>query len=375
MLQGPSVRSTLVVVGLVAAFIALVAAAIAYGGELGSFTTASLEALPFLVLAALAQAGQRRAWARLLTYLWLVGLAMGFAFLCLTLAFAAVVGTSPTGIDSPAAGGILLRVVGAVFVAFLISLPALFRPVRVALSRLIPISPDSLVHKVALFILVFITLAAFGQLAVLGGKPPLLGAIESVGAPASTRSSSGQILDLFYGLAWILPTTLVAAGYPLKRSFADAIRRLGFTRPSRRQALIGLGLAIALVGLFTGIDNGLAYVWRLMGWPTTDTAAFKQLVGAGYSPLGAVAIGITAGVGEEASTRGLLQPRLGKLLPNLAFVSLHAFQYGPDALISVFIMGLILAFVRSWSNTTVAALVHGTYDFVVIMLDVLGLNI
>lgn len=367
-------RSALVVVGLIAVFIALAAAAIVYGGELGSFMLASLEALPFLVLAALAQAGQRRASARVLTYLWLVGLVFGFAILCVTLAFAAVAGTSPTGIDSPAAGATLLRVVAVVAVALLISLPALFRPVRVALSRLIPISPDSLVHKVALFILAFITLAAFGQLAVLGGKPPLLGAVESLGTTASTRSSTGQILDLFYGLAWILPTTLVAAGYPLKRTFADAVSRLGFTRPTRAQALIGVGLAIALVGLFTGIDNGLAYIWQLMGWPTTDTEAFKQLVGAGFSPLGAVAIGITAGVGEEAATRGLLQPRLGKLLPNLAFVSLHAFQYGPDALISVFMMGLILAFVRSWSNTTVAALVHGTYDFLVIMMSVLGLS-
>ena len=368
-------RSWLIVVGLIAVFVALTVAAVTYGGELSSFMVASLEALPFLVLAALAQAGQRRAWARVLTYVWLGGLVFGFTFLCLTLAFAAVAGASPTGIDSPAAGATLLRVVGVVGLAFLVSLPALFRPVRVALSRLIPISPDSLIHKVALFILVFITLGAFGQLAVLGGQPPLLGAVQTLGSTATSRSSTGQILDLFYGLAWILPTTLVAAGYPLKRTFAKAIRRLGFTRPSRAQTLIGLGLAVALVGLFAGIDNGLAYIWQLMGWPTTNTEAFKELVGAGYSPLGAVAIGITAGIGEEAATRGLLQPRLGKLLPNLAFVSLHAFQYGPDALISVFIMGMILAYVRSWSNTTVAALVHGTYDFLVIITSVLGLNI
>jgi membrane protease YdiL (CAAX protease family) len=368
------VRSTLVVVGIVAVFVALGVAALTYGGELGNFMLASLQAIPFLVLAALAQAGERRAWARVLAYLWLVGLVLGFTFLCLTLAVATQITSTTGGVDLGETGAISLRVLGAVLAAFLIALPTLFRPVRAALSRWIPISPESLVHKVALFILVFITLAAFGQLAVLGGSPPLLGAVESIGGAAPTRSSTGQILDLFYGLAWILPTTLVAAGYPLERTFREGIRRLGFTRPSRAQVLIGLGLAVALVGLFTGIDNGLAYIWQLLGWPTTDTEAFKKLVGAGFSPAGAVAIGITAGVGEEAVTRGLLQPRLGKLLPNLAFVSLHAFQYGPDALISVFIMGLILAFVRSWSNTTVAALVHGTYDFLVIMMEVLGLG-
>ncbi len=368
-------RASPIVIGFIILYIALAAAAIVFGGELGNFMLASLEALPFLVLAALAQAGEKRAWARVLTYIWLGGLVLGFALLCVILAFAAVVGTSPTGIDSPAAGATLLRVLGVVALAFLLSLPTLFRPVRGALSRLIPISPDSLVHKVALFVLTFVALASFGQLAVLGGQPPLLGAIETVGAPASTRSSTGQILDLFYGLAWILPTTLVAAGFPLQRTFADAFRRLGFTRPSRAQALIGLGLAVALVGLFTGIDNGLAYIWQLFGWPTTNMQAFTELLGAGFSPIGAVAIGITAGIGEEAATRGLLQPRLGKLLPNLAFVSLHAFQYGPDALISVFIMGMILAYVRAWSNTTVAALVHGTYDFLSVLLSVLGINI
>jgi len=358
------VRNTLVVVGLVAAFAGLVAAAITFGGELSSFMLASLEALPFLVLAVLAQAGERRAWARGLTYLWLVGLVLGFALLVLGLAVAAV------GIADPAVGTVAL----AVLVSFFIAVPMLFRPVRVLLCRLIPISPDSLVHKVALFVLVYVTLASFGQLAALGGIPPLLSAVSMVEESASTRSSTGQILDLFYGLAWILPTTVVAAGFPLKRAFAESIRRLGFTRPSGRQALIGVGLAFALVGLFTGIDHVITYVWDLMGWPTTDTEAFKKLVGAGFSPLGAVAIGITAGIGEEAATRGLLQPRLGKLLPNLAFVSLHAFQYSPDALLSVFLMGLILAFVRSWSNTTVAALVHGTYDFLAIIAEVLGIG-
>jgi uncharacterized protein len=72
------------------------------------------------------------------------------------------------------------------------------------------------------------------------------------------------------------------------------------------------------------------------------------------------------------TTRGLLQPRLGILLPNLAFTAAHAFQYAPDALISVFVTGLILGLIRSRSNTSTAAIVHGSYDFFVILSDVLG---
>ena len=89
-----------------------------------------------------------------------------------------------------------------------------------------------------------------------------------------------------------------------------------------------------------------------MGWPTTDAAAFKKLLTNLVTPLGAVLIGVTAGVGEEMAVRGLLQPRIGLIASNLVFTSLHAFQYGPDALLSVFLIGLILGIVRARSNTT-----------------------
>jgi hypothetical protein len=71
--------------------------------------------------------------------------------------------------------------------------------------------------------------------------------------------------------------------------------------------------------------------------------------------------------------RGALQPRLGLLLSNLFFVSLHAFQYGFDALLSVFIVGLVLGIVRARSNTTTSSIVHGLYDFILVMISALAL--
>ncbi len=82
-------------------------------------------------------------------------------------------------------------------------------------------------------------------------------------------------------------------------------------------------------------------------------------------------IGVTAGVGEEMVVRGVLQPRLGILVSNLFFVGLHAFQYGFDALLSVFIIGLILGIVRARTNTTTSAIAHGTYDFILVMISAL----
>jgi membrane protease YdiL (CAAX protease family) len=108
-----------------------------------------------------------------------------------------------------------------------------------------------------------------------------------------------------------------------------------------------------------------------MGWPTTDTAAFEKLLSNLITPLGAVVIGVTAGIGEELMVRGLLQPRFGIVAAALFFTSLHAFQYSLDGLLSVFIIGCILGVVRARSNTTTSAIVHGVYDFVLVMASVL----
>ena len=63
-----------------------------------------------------------------------------------------------------------------------------------------------------------------------------------------------------------------------------------------------------------------------------------------------------------------MQPRLGILLSNLLFTALHAWQYNWDGLLSVFLIGLVLGVIRKKTNTTTSAVVHGTYDFTLIML-------
>jgi membrane protease YdiL (CAAX protease family) len=90
------------------------------------------------------------------------------------------------------------------------------------------------------------------------------------------------------------------------------------------------------------------------------------------TPIGAVVIGVTAGLGEEAAVRGILQPRLGIVLSNLLFTGVHAFQYGFDALLVVFALGVVLGIIRRRTNTTVACITHGTYDFILVMFSALS---
>ena len=92
------------------------------------------------------------------------------------------------------------------------------------------------------------------------------------------------------------------------------------------------------------------------------------------TPVGAVLIGITAGLGEELAVRGLLQPRIGLIASNLVFTGFHAFQYGADGLLSVFIIGVILGVVRARTNTTTSAIVHGVYDFTLVLIAALAVQ-
>lgn len=362
-------QKVLAVIGILVVLSALVGA-VAAGGETRQLVFAGIEMGPFLILAILAQLGERRLWARILTYFWLVMLVLALAIVIVGMTWSAL--SSPTApTDGPTAVEGLLQILIAMLGAFVLAATLLFRVVRNQVARVLPIDPHSLMHKVALFYIIYFAISSFAQLAVLHGQPSLLAQVDQLGDTG--RSSDGQLLDMFYGLAWTLPMALIAAGYPIRRSIRQAVVRLGFTVPTRWQLLAGVLLAFALVFIFTGVDRVISLVWTAMGWSVTNEAAFKKLMGAGFSPLGALAVGITAGIGEEATTRGLLQPRLGKLLPNLAFAGAHAFQYGFDALLSVFLMGMILAFVRARTSTTIAALVHGGYDFLSIIADYVGI--
>jgi membrane protease YdiL (CAAX protease family) len=253
----------------------------------------------------------------------------------------------------------------------LLSAAMLFRPVRVLVARVMPIDPDNFVHKIALSFLTLVTLGSFLPLIVLGGQPPLLLLIN---APAA-EGALGQSLDiavrpqdLVYQFIWTIPATFVAAGWPVARRFKAVLERLGFVRPTLLQvvgAVVG-GVALAVVAAF-GLDPAINQLWRSMGWGVTDLEAFGDLMSQLLTLEGALLIGVTAGVGEELAVRGLLQPRIGLIASNLVFTSLHAFQYGVDALLSVFIIGIVLGLIRMRTNTTTSAIVHGVYDFVLVL--------
>ena len=351
------------------------------GGPLAELMLTGLQIIPFAVLAVLSYLGVRRSWARALALGWLAllllsmgGVALLFAFGAMFAGVGLVPGSSPAGIPAlpPGAlaqlGGIALSTVAGLGVAGLLLAPA----ARRRLARVLPIDPDSWVHATALALVVGATVINFGQLAALDGMPPMLALVEGTSGLA-TGSATEDLLRIVYGFVWMAPGAIVAVGYPVARSFRGAIARLGLARPQFGQILAAIGGALLMVAGALVLDTGINQVWSALGWPRTDSAAFEQLLGAAISPVGAVLIGVTAGLGEEMVIRGALQPRLGILLSNLFFTSLHAFQYSFDGLLSVFLVGSVLGLVRARSNTTISSIMHGVYNFTLVMISALSL--
>lgn len=362
-----------------AIFLLLFAAGNAVGGELGQVMVASVNALPFAVLAVLAYlGGERPNWAWIASGLWLALMVAGASLAALGLGIGALVGgplndpANPPQLtpgDLLRSGLIIVGIVASVVIGALPLLPA----VRRGLARYLPIDPDSFVHTIALVAVVMIGLICSVPLLVLGA-PPLLALIDPLAGDANGRDNAGLLRDQLYGLVWTIPAAILAVGFGITRNLSAALERLGLVRPTPRQVLAGLGLALLLAGAVQLLGVGIDWLWGVLGWPLTDEEAFGELLGFAFSPIGAVVIGVTAGLGEELAVRGVLQPRLGLLLSNLFFMSLHALQYNWDALLIVFVVGVVCGVVRNRANTTTAAIVHGTYNFTLIMLATAGIG-
>jgi membrane protease YdiL (CAAX protease family) len=227
-------------------------------------------------------------------------------------------------------------------------------------------------HAQAVVGLLFFAIAALAPLVFLRGQAPLLASLpaQDVG---TGRSALGQNLDLVYTALWAMPLVLVGAGFPLRRSFRQALARLGvgLLRRSDVPTLLGLTLGLLVVGIGMGVVTDRVWTWA--GWGSTDGALVQRLFGApAASPLGIICIGLSAGLTEELLVRGLLQPRLGWLLPNVAFAAAHAFQYGADGVLTVFVIGAVQAGIRARWNTTAAVMTHSLYDTALLLAALVG---
>ena len=343
-------------------------------GEIGHLLFASWEVALLAVMCVFAYAGRTRRLSRVLSWLLLAALLMGAVFMNTVLSYAAVHGLDDKPGQSTASDGNGGLVAGAVFVVSMGAALAGLLARSSGFRRLCPVpiaaGEWTGVRVLALATVGSLTLLFFMPLVVLG-EPPILVIIRHSSDPAHLlsggRDVAGMLRDQLYSMCWTVLGAALAVGYGIKRDWPETLDRLGLKRASKRQVWMALAMTGLLLLFVQCIDAGITSVWKYFGWAMTDTTAVEALFAPMISVVGAVVVGITAGVGEEVVVRGILQPRMGIFLSNLFFTSLHAYQYSWDGLLAVFFVGLGLGFLRKKTSTTVSAMVHGSYDFVLIL--------
>jgi hypothetical protein len=280
-------------IGVTVLALIAVSAVFVLSGQQVNFSEVGL-IIPVAILAALAWAGMKNVVAALFAYVWLAMLAVGvllnsfgtviFAFVADWGLLGSVVNGQVSAADvppdqlfKPGLGGALFWTLFLLGISTLLSAAMVLRPVRVLVSRIMPIDPNNFVHQIALSFLTLVTLTGFVPLIVLGGSPPLTEIISDPEFQEVMGGSGFSVgpLDLLTRLIWAVPAVLIAAGWPIARTFRQSMARLGMVRPTTREVALAVGLGLALVaGYLFVLGPLIELIWPALGLPRTDNEAF-----------------------------------------------------------------------------------------------------
>ncbi len=186
--------------------------------------------------------------------------------------------------------------------------------------------------------------------------------------PALLTELAGEIdLPALAGQYAILVTlAFLGVGLGIRRNWRETLKRLGLQRIGLIELIIAGAAAFGLV--FVSMFMGLI-VLLLFPDSLTEVESFNQgmLLNFG-SPLGAIALGLLSGIGEEILYRGALQPAFGIIVTSLVF-ALHHSQYVNPGIVVIFVIGLLLGLIRKWWGTTTSILVHALYNTILMLLS------
>jgi len=266
--------------------------------------------------------------------------------------------------------GILLLVAGAAFlvsgnidgltlttIGLALVLPLVSR-FRALAARVVPIDPGSPVHMVGLAVMLATVLFFVITLINIGE--------DVTGAQASEIT----YVQLIAQAVLLVGVSYAAVGLWVERGFSDASARLGLRRPTIKT--LGIAVGFLVLGFVASAFGGILTQVFQPGLTEDIDEVMSESLGTFQNPVGALAIGISAGVGEELLLRGALQPRFGILLTSALFAFLHT-QYGFSwTIVGLFGVGVLLGIERKRYGTTAAIITHALYNTVAVLLSSLG---
>lgn len=165
------------------------------------------------------------------------------------------------------------------------------------------------------------------------------------------------------GLIGYVVLAFAAVGALVRRDLPATLERLGL-RPLKPgdYAVIPFGVLL-LFGLNLALET-VQRIWFTDMWLSDQRVS--QLIAAELGPMQILMLGLSAGIGEEITMRGALQPRLGVVLTSLLFAALHI-QYSWFGMGVIFGFGLLLGVLRNRTSTTVVMAIHTIYDIAAVM--------
>ena len=219
---------------------------------------------------------------------------------------------------------------------------------------------DKMAHAVGLVLAVWLVGLTLVQLLL----------VQSLSLETITQGQSLSLATVWeQGMAFVL-FAILGVGIGFRRTVRESMSRLGLEMPTRRQLALVVGTIVALL-LW---DFALSLVWEAFAPGSYDriSSISESLLGGIMTPIGALSIGLSAGIGEELLFRGAIQPRFGLLLATILFTIGHGqYEFSP-ALLSVFVIGFVLGLIRQRENTTTAILIHAGYNTLVVLLAIAG---
>jgi membrane protease YdiL (CAAX protease family) len=243
-------------------------------------------------------------------------------------------------------------------IAFLLPL---IKPFRKLVARFTPMDPNSPIDLCGLAFVIWIP--AFLVIAAIQSGPVDVGSDE---ATSLTENAFYLVLTAatFVGIAY------VAVGYRIYRTGEDATKRLGLTMPSIRTVAISLAMVIPCF-VVSMIGSALTVAFQPDVVDNLDET-MDQMTNGLDNPIGALLIGLTAGIGEEVLFRGAIQPRFGIVIAALFWTTLHVQYDFSFILVGLFGVGILLGVQRKYFGTTSAVITHAVYNMLVVGIQIIA---
>ncbi len=242
---------------------------------------------------------------------------------------------------------------------------------RRLLARALSISPNSMVHAVALSYSVLIFVNLWLMLGI--GVDTILGMMEDSAASQSQATASQMIGFLWAQDIALALMAFVGVGWLSRRGWRSVLKRLGLVWPSGQDIVVSVSLGFGMFLLL--IPAGLLLEQLGLGLDADIEKLTEEMLGPLLTSLpGVLSLGLAAALGEELVFRGALQPRFGIFVTALLFAFTHSQYVISPATLVVFVLGLLLGWVRVRRNTTTAMILHAAYNIVIGLMGLLAVK-